>query len=361
MRTSRLILITAAACTGIAAAYLPPSGTDPWEQWRRMRSAERDFARRMGTNLYNARLALTTLQFRDSTLENAAPYLRGVDVFVDPEVPEGLALHAKALIRDSIGGLAASPEVPFTIGFLHDTNRTRDGFQTFPPQRIPVTFHHLPDTNRPSCLTVTTIGGDIKKGIVERREGEPIRSPYRLPELIGPCVLYARFGLPSHNMRNWLANGGVNHNSTLMARCSKGERIACGNVLTKDFSGELSPYGPDIFSIRGGESRGEVPRFNRSDLAFFDRMEKEFGPDAVQAIWIDPNPLTIAFQSATGADLADWFSGTIQPNAGDEFQPQVVLSPWQTLKVFGFSTLAFLVALGLNMRGRIRPPTLITS
>lgn len=350
MSRPRILFVAAGACAVIAAVYLPPSGSDLWERWRSLYSSEREYANRLRGDLWRGRQALTLLEFRDSALARATPFVEGMRLYIDPAVPNRLADSLRQLVRDSVPGLLDEASPPFVLGVFLDSLRERDGFRALPPQREPLTHYFVPDAAPAPCITITAIGSDIRSSILDLEPGEPFRPPYSLSDLLGPCRYLARLGYPAAPMAEWIRTGMVEGDPVLAARCSRHELPACERVLFRNPYWHPSPWGTEAFSLRGGAGFGVVPRFAPSDRRLLDTFDDSLPAGALPALWASADSIPATFSRVSGIDLRAWYADIIQPDPRFQPQPAVGVAPVLLAEAALVCGLAFLLAASIAAR-----------
>ncbi|MFN8652502.1 MAG: hypothetical protein U0133_11400 [Gemmatimonadales bacterium] len=202
---------TAAAVVVLGAFYLPPRGMPTWA-WRRMpirtENESRLRARKLVSEFVEANAVLQELRFRariDSALaaRRAAGQVGPVllldqpdtqMVRVAPALQAGLDQYWKQLgLGDTKVTFAAIVRDPSTI---------RGGNLLYRFEMTGYTSSYiLPDTvNRTTCLAQVRFPGWISK----RKYFPPRYLTSWSAAALGPCAFYARFGVPSLRVEQWL-------------------------------------------------------------------------------------------------------------------------------------------------------------
>lgn len=304
MSPRRVVGGVALLWAAIAAAYLPPDPGDPDPWWQAFVSSERMFERRMRGNLQLELQALALLEHRDIALAGMQEIGPGLSLHVDPAVPARLDSAIRATLA---GALPPAADIRFTagVGVFVDTATERLGVGTIPPLRHPRTHYLSPaTTDGRTCLTVTAIGSDIRDEVLALPPGAPLLSPYRETDLLGPCGFYLRFGPPSPAVARWIWEGAVEPDPVLGARCGRGDATACTLQLFRGARAP-SPWGPERFSVRGGDLSGTVPRFNRVDHGFLTTVLDSVGTEAFARFWRG-TPVPAAFRDVAGVTMEEW-------------------------------------------------------
>jgi len=185
---------------------------------------------------------------------------------------------------------------------------------------------------------------------------------------LGPCRLYASYGLPGERVRRWLEASALGFARTSdpafaaeLARaqspeprrpallglgrpslpegdlttqaCSAGRPSACERALTDPEL--ITPSFPDEAylvahsPVSGLEDAFPSRPFGHLDDGLLYELEAQFGPDAFSRFWTSPEEVPQAFQAAFGVPLGAWAVRWVEGHLGlYRAGPSL---PWSTL------------------------------
>jgi hypothetical protein len=219
----RWLTIALLACAAVAVWLLPArGGATVIENPLGFRGRYVDghgFARRFGwpdasTKLGAATLHLRLLQIRDSvfTRRVLAQADSGLTVLADRQYPDSIASILIAATRTAWRTSQPGTHVPVIVAFVQDTTSQLDGL---PIGANNYGYAHVfrPDSEAAACRVVVRIGERLSNGNTKsaRRlanwmmmRGAPTQ-PSQI-NMLGPCLLYATYGVPGPQVENWLDN-----------------------------------------------------------------------------------------------------------------------------------------------------------
>ena len=258
LRSTHVLLVLGASCVIVAVAYLPPKGWpsryQPEWYWQPVRE--------LRTSLWLEFEALSLLERRDHALPRLAEESSGAWLYVDPALPSNF----DSAIRDVVGRDAPSFErrdstVRIGAAVFLDTVTQREGFRLNPTRQAPrLRYIIAPSrTDGTTCLTISTVGSDIRDVWLDPDPDRPPGVPYSTESLFGPCHYLRAFGAPSPSVEEWILAGAFQPSSPLQARCLKGETVACRILLFGPESVRRAAGVAGRLGVLGGE-RGSLPR-----------------------------------------------------------------------------------------------------
>jgi hypothetical protein len=252
---------------------------------------------------------------------------------------------------------------------------------------------------RAYCLSVRTTTEPSTDNLASRRwaslslfDPKSRRAVDTPADILGPCRLYARHGMPGAEIGQWMlsagatkaversdllippvrASGGtrgwVFHRRQLVPSdvafegCRSGSAEACETLIFANIKATNDPVEGSLPVIQAGgvpvlESRtilsplrslGEVA----SDRAL-DAMEQRFGAEAFDRFWHSPKPPREAFVDAFGVAPADWGREWTR-SLGPFENASVVPGSTETSLIVLYVGIMMAIAIGLTRRGRAR-------
>jgi len=301
LRSTHVFLGLGASCVIVAVAYLPPKGLPsryepPWywvPVWELRASLEQEFE------------ALSLLERRDHGLPRLAEEPSGAWLFVDPALPSNLDSAIRAVVgRDAPPFERRDSTVRIAAAVFLDTVTQREGFRLNPTRQAPrLRYIITPSrTDGTTCLTISTVGSDIRDAWLDPDPDRPPGVPYSTETLFGPCHYLRAFGAPSPSVEEWILAGAFQPSSPLQARCLKGETVACRFLLFRPESVRHTGGIAGTFGVLGGE-RGSLPRFNSLDRAFFTHVIDSVGVDRFARFWTGSDDVETNFQRHIGKPI----------------------------------------------------------
>ncbi|MBL8962180.1 MAG: hypothetical protein JNJ98_20120 [Gemmatimonadetes bacterium] len=243
-------------------------------------------------------------------------------VLVDSGVPAAAAVFVDSLVRGEVRRL----ELGDTLLRVFITRPASDSSRASALRaRRPIDISWLlPDSTRPSCLTVVRLNRDEVANLLVATG----------TSLLGPCAFVARFGRPGPQVDRWLrgmdysvaafpawANTGLGSNraderpyprSSLTARqsqCVMADAASCRALLAID-SASLSADEVEYGTVTFRDFSMGGPRLARFERLFLSDLVRDLGPERFGAFWRSPDPVSVAYLSAAGrpieADASAW-------------------------------------------------------
>lgn len=201
-----------AVCLVIGAVYLPPRGMPKWAEGRiymmREPNQQRLRARELAGKWQEAYAAVVGAQYRDRVGPEIAHRRSGNQAgpVLVLEVDDSLKLWSQPVIQGALDSAWRRLDLGVTkvsVGVL--IQRLKTGSALIPSlegNRLGSTYL-LPDsTDRSTCLVVAPLPWFS----INRNYLPPDQLTDWGASLLGPCAYYARFGVPSRRVEQWLAS-----------------------------------------------------------------------------------------------------------------------------------------------------------
>lgn len=321
------LAVVAALLTIVALWRLPPDYVQPPRDAASLMTPESRRHAALRSELLAAERTLDRIRMADTlpllAIESAED---GVAILVErgdrrPEIAQSITGAIRSLPRRDPSMVVAYVE------HLNDhADLTSEDVAMRRPGRADLFVGELNGT--PYCLHVFTPPTGPGEPVFDRRRS------------LGPCRLYAAYGLPGPGIAAWLERGGIDFGhddpsltrresagtrrlpshiaflgygsggSVEVERCATGDRQACATVFG-DPDGASPGSAPLLAEVRASpaltaRTNTFYSLFDWAEASIFADLQVEFGSDAFQRFWTSPSDVDVAFEEAFGVDHGTW-------------------------------------------------------